>query len=43
MFQIGETAKMADIAIDNDGSLKDFHREIEKQVVKPVLYGREQN
>jgi dephospho-CoA kinase len=33
---------MADITIDNDGSLQDFHREIEEQVVKPLLEGKEQ-
>jgi dephospho-CoA kinase len=41
MFQIDRAAEMADITIDNDGSLQDFHREIEKQVVKPILDGRE--
>lgn len=40
MFQIERAADMADITIDNDGSLQDFHREIEEQVVKPLLEGR---
>lgn len=42
MFQIEEAAGMADITIDNDGSLKSFHQEIEEQVVKTVLEGGEQ-
>lgn len=41
IFQIEDAASMADITIDNDGSLQGFHREIEKQVVKPLLEGRE--
>lgn len=41
IFQIDRAAEMADITIDNDGSLKEFHREIEEQVVEPILDGRE--
>jgi len=37
MFHIQEAAEMADITINNAGSLDAFYREIEKQLVKPVL------
>ena len=37
MFHIEETIQQADITIDNDGTLQDFHRTIEKQVVAPIL------
>lgn len=43
MYWIEETIEQADITIDNDGSLEDFHRAIKEQVVKPVLSGEEQH
>lgn len=43
MFRIEEAIEEADITIDNDGSLEDFHREIEEQVVKPVLDDEERS
>ena len=37
MFQIEDAVEAADITIDNSGSLEGFCREIDRQVVKPVL------
>lgn len=42
VFDIQEAAARADITIENDGSLEDFHRSIEEQIVEPLLVRGEQ-
>lgn len=37
MFQIGETIRMADEVLSNDGSLEDLHRQIEAKIIDPYL------
>jgi dephospho-CoA kinase len=37
LFRIEEAIQQAEITIENDGSLKDFYRAIEKRVVEPIL------
>lgn len=37
MFQIGETLRMADEVLCNDGSLEDLHRHVEEKIIDPYL------
>ncbi|SRR6056297_581669 len=37
MFQIGETLRMADEVLANDGSLEDLHQQVEKKIIDPYL------
>jgi len=37
MFSIGETIRQADLTIENNSTLKEFHRRIEKTIILPLL------
>lgn len=39
LFDLKRTLNMAEIIIQNDGSMEDFHRQIEEKVVDPLING----
>jgi len=43
IFQISETASMADLSVSNDGTLEDLHRQIDKLVAEKKLPGKTPN
>jgi len=43
MFHLGEAIELADLTVENDGTLEEFHDRIEERIIKPELAERCQN
>lgn len=37
MFHISRTVDMADITINNDGTLEEFHQNVQEKIIEPIL------